>query len=96
MRLQNFPPAGQANLGDETRNGPECICVKKCDSLLDMCVSSLRRGHANLLCIVPSLMDDLRRGSSRFLKTVYRLQFFQLLLTPARQHTINATAFAQT
>jgi hypothetical protein len=23
--------------------------------LLDLCVSSLRRGHANLLCIVPSL-----------------------------------------
>ena len=37
--------------------------VKKCDTLLDLCVSSLRRGHANLLCIVPILTDDLRRGS---------------------------------
>ena len=37
---------------------------KKCDTLLDLCVSSLRRGHANLLCIVPILTDDLRRGSS--------------------------------
>ena len=36
---------------------------KKCDTLLDLCVSSLRRGHANLLCIVPILTDDLRRGS---------------------------------
>ena len=26
-------------------------------------MSSLRRGHANLLCIVPILTDDLRRGS---------------------------------
>ena len=26
--------------------------------LLDLCVSSLRRGHANLLCIVPILTDD--------------------------------------
>ena len=37
---------------------------KKCDTLLDLCVSSLRRGHANLLCIVPILTDDLRRGSN--------------------------------
>ena len=29
--------------------------------LLDLCVSSLRRGHANLLCVVPILMDDPRR-----------------------------------
>ena len=28
------------------------------------CVSSLRRGHANLLCIVPILTDDPRRESS--------------------------------
>ena len=27
-------------------------------TLLDLCVSSLRRGHANLLCIVPILSDD--------------------------------------
>ena len=29
-----------------------------------MCVSSLRRGHANLLCIVPILTDDPRRPRS--------------------------------
>ena len=35
-----------------------------CDfTLLDLCVSSLRRGHANLLCIVPILTDDPRRES---------------------------------
>ena len=28
---------------------------KKLFTLLDLCVSSLRRGHANLLCIVPIL-----------------------------------------
>ena len=32
--------------------------------LLDLRVSSLRRGHANLLCIVPMLMDDPRRESN--------------------------------
>ena len=37
---------------------------KKFDTLLDLCVSSLRRGHANLLCIVPILPDDPRRGST--------------------------------
>ena len=36
---------------------------QKIDTLLDLCVSSLRRGHANLLCIVPILTDDLRRES---------------------------------
>ena len=37
---------------------------KKLVSLLDLCVSSLRRGHANLLCIVPILTDDPRREST--------------------------------
>ena len=32
-------------------------------TLLDLCVSSLRRGHANILCIVPILTDDPRRES---------------------------------
>ena len=37
--------------------------AKKLCTLLDLCVSSLRRGHANLLCIVPILTDDPRRVS---------------------------------
>ena len=32
-------------------------------TLLDLCVSSLRRGHADILCIVPMLTDDPRRES---------------------------------
>ena len=32
-------------------------------TLLNLCVSSLRRGHANLLCIVPTLTDDPGRES---------------------------------
>ena len=36
---------------------------KKKRFLLDLCVSSLRRGHANLLCFVPNLTDDLFRDS---------------------------------
>ena len=39
--------------------------AKKLFTLLDLCVSSLRRGHANLLCIVPILTDDPRRESKR-------------------------------
>ena len=38
---------------------------KKLFTLLDLCVSSLRRGHANLLCIVPILTDDPRRESKK-------------------------------
>ena len=34
-------------------------------TLLDLCVSSLRRGHANLLCIIPILSDDLRGESKK-------------------------------
>jgi hypothetical protein len=30
-----------------------------------LCVSSLRRGHANILCIVPILTDDPRRESTK-------------------------------
>ena len=33
--------------------------------ILDLCVSSLRRGHANLLCIVPIFADDLREVPSK-------------------------------
>ena len=32
-------------------------------TLLDLCVSSLRSGYSNLLCIVPTLADDPRRES---------------------------------
>ena len=35
-------------------------------TLLDLCVSSLRRGHANLLCIIPILSDDLRGESNKW------------------------------
>jgi hypothetical protein len=42
----------------ETKN--EKYAKKNCDTLLDVSVSSLRRGHANLLCIVPILADDPR------------------------------------
>ena len=33
-------------------------------TLLDLRVSSLRRGHANIICIVPILTDDPRRESN--------------------------------
>jgi hypothetical protein len=39
--------------------------IAKLFALPDLCVSSLRRGHANLLCIVPILTDDPRRESNR-------------------------------
>ena len=44
----------------------ECLCpyvAKQISTLPNLCVSSLRRGHANLLCIVPILTDDPRRES---------------------------------
>ena len=41
--------------------------IEKWLPLLDLCVSSLRRGHANLLCIVPILTDDPRKESKTHL-----------------------------
>ena len=46
---------------------------KKLFTLLDLCVSSLRRGHANLLCIVPILTDDPRRESEMKLRFLPRV-----------------------
>ena len=43
------------------------VAKKNGDTLLDMCVSSLRRGHANLLCIVPILADEpSEEGSNHY------------------------------
>jgi len=39
--------------------------AKKFGPFLDLCVSSLRRGHANLLCIIPILSDVPEGGSLR-------------------------------
>ena len=36
---------------------------QKMFTLLELCVSFLRRGHGNLLCVVPILTDDPRRES---------------------------------
>ena len=44
--------------------GAACACMYMyMYALLDLRVSSLRRGHANFLCIVPILTDDPRRES---------------------------------
>ena len=40
-------------------------------TLLDLCKSSLRRGHANLLWIVPILTDDPRRKSNMYVSICY-------------------------
>ena len=53
---------------------------KKLCTLLDLCVSSLRRGHANLLCIVPILTDDPRRESKHQMALNY-------LIPPCTAHT---------
>ena len=56
---------------------------KKLCTLLDLCVSSLRRGHANLLCIVPILTDDPRRESENTEHTFRWTTGTQLRKTPS-------------
>lgn len=55
-------------------------------TLLDLCVSSLRRGHANLLCIVPILTDGNPEGNP----TLHASQTFVLsrFNTPFRSRTL--------
>ena len=50
--------------GEKGKGGGGRRDEKKFSTLPDLCVSSLRRGHANLLCIVPILTDDPRRESN--------------------------------
>jgi len=52
---------------------------KKFDTVLDFCVSSLRRGHANLLCIVPILTVVLFRGTKVASRNIDLVPF----ITPA-------------
>ena len=58
--------------------------TKKLCTLLDLCVSSLRRGHANLLCIVPILTDDPRRESENTEHTSRWTTETQLRKTPSQ------------
>ena len=44
--------------GSIPRRGAFWIWVPKSDTFSIFAVSSLRRGHANLLCIVPIFTDD--------------------------------------
>jgi len=66
--------------------------TKKLFTLLDLCVSSLRRGHANLLCIVPILTDDPRRES----KKEYFLQYWLNSQTAQTEHTAHVAHPAHT
>ena len=78
MPWEPFPCLGKTAL---------VIWEKKLVTLLDLCVSSLRRGHANLLCIVPILTDgNLRRGS--------KLLYPKPLGTKAPPYTLGLQAVA--
>ena len=58
-----IPKVAHHEMDQQGHGGPQAaigykMAQKKFDTILDFCVSSLRRGHANLLCIVPILTDD--------------------------------------
>ncbi len=54
-----------------------CTSAKKSLESSRFCVSSLRRGHANLLCIVPILTDGYSRRSSGLRRRTTWLFFAQ-------------------
>ena len=41
------------------------------EPFLDLCVSSLREGHANLLCIVP-ILTDVAEATTIYLSLLYK------------------------
>ena len=59
----HYIEVGHATLTMSIGTHVQYLWHKKLVTLLDLCVSSLRRGHANLLCIVPILADEPRRES---------------------------------
>ena len=63
--MTGWPLSEDARAHNALRKATRQPCRKKLVTLLDVCVSSLRRGHANHLCIVPILTDDPRRESER-------------------------------
>ena len=63
-RPRRARPATDAGKLNQTQVRDVRSRKKQLFALLDLCVSSLRRGHANLLCIVPILTDDPRRESN--------------------------------
>ena len=67
LRPSHCRPSKRAQATDTFRHGPGPAVgtTKNLVTLLDLWVSSLRRGHANLLCIVPILSDDLRGESKK-------------------------------
>jgi len=65
---QNLKMNKKQNFSGKNLDRKDDLRKKNGDTLLDMCVSSLRRGHANLLCIVPILTDDPRRESGPLFK----------------------------
>ena len=70
-RSPDLPPSGK---GTHTHTAPDrremsmlllASPRNELVMLFDLCVSSLRRGHAKLLCIVPLLTDGPRKESSQ-------------------------------
>jgi hypothetical protein len=64
---------------------------KKFGTLLDLCVSSLRRGHANLLCIVPILSDDPQEESKHHCENSHLPKVGGRLATHTHTHTCTYT-----
>jgi len=63
---------------------------KKFGPFLDLCVSSLRRGHANLLCIVPILSDVPEGTITTSTLTIYKHSFFTCPIDVVHLPNINS------
>ena len=84
-------PSGDGGMGMGWGGNQEKKKDKQTSStLLDLCVSSLRRGHANLLCIVPILSDDLRGESRNSMKIADILALLAQKMPPRAHRGVHA------
>ena len=71
--------------------------TKNLEPFLDLCVSSLRRGHANLLCIVPILTDVPERTmmleTRRYVCATVHQTRMAKVDTPAKAHDTRIVSY---
>ena len=97
----NINEIGEMDNISKRRCRPKAEPSKKFGPFLDLCVSSLRRGHANLLCIVPILSDVSEETTNNVVSFLFKQRYLSFTLgmwdeigtsTPRPPSNITSTA----
>ena len=76
----NINEIGEMGNISKCRCRPKAEPSKKFGPFLDLCVSSLRRGHANLLCIVPILSDVSEETTNHVVSFLFKQRYLSFTL----------------